>query len=182
VKSSSHEIANRYASALFDLAQAAKSVDVIDAALAELSALVNDNKDFANFTHNPLLNRAQQAQIIASISDAIKAPELVRGLLNALAEQKRLPLIENVAQIFAEKAQDLRGEMSAEIVSATALDASEQAAIAERLSKAYGKKIHLTLRTDASLLGGMVVNIKSTQLDASIAGKLNRLEVGLKVA
>lgn len=182
MKSSSVEIARRYIDALFPLAQKAGSLDVVEKDLNALSALAGSDAQFKGFLDNPLLNRDQQKTVIEAIAKKTGAHQLTSGLLAAMADQKRLPLLSEVASQFAAKAEAARGEMSAEIVSATKLSAAEEKAIAERLGKAYGKTIKLTTRHDPSLIGGMIVKIGSAQLDGSLAGKLNRLNIALKAA
>jgi len=67
-------------------------------------------------------------------------------------------------------------------VTAAPISKEEAQQVAEHLGKAYGKKIKLRTVQDKSLLGGVVVKIGGVQLDSSIAGKLERMNIALKAA
>jgi F-type H+-transporting ATPase subunit delta len=51
---------------------------------------------------------------------------------------------------------------------------------AKALTKAYGKKVQLRTRVDASLIGGMVVQAGGTRMDYSLKTRLARLSRALK--
>ena len=175
-------IAERYVKALFDLAQPAHAVDQVEADLLALAAAVRQSPEFARFLSNPLLSRDMQAAAMDAMLKQLKAHEVTRKFVAALARHKRLPLLADAAELFSRIAQASRGEMSAEVVAAAALGKTELSAVSDRLGKAYGKKINLAVSEDANLLGGIVIKIGSVQLDGSLAGKLDRLGQKLKAA
>lgn len=55
------------------------------------------------------------------------------------------------------------------------LDSSQREALISHLERALGKKIHLKLRVDHSIRGGIVLQIADSRYDASVAGRLERL-------
>lgn len=175
-------IAARYVSALFDAAKDASALAPVEKDLRDLAIAVRDNKSLAEFMASPLLNRAQQAKIIEALAASLGVHAITQSFLVVLASQKRLETLPEIAVQFACKAQEARGEMSAQIVTAQPISKEEEAEVAAHLGKAYGKKVTLTTSQDKKLLGGAVVKIGGLQLDASLAGKLERLEQSLKAA
>lgn len=175
-------IAERYVKALFELAESADTVSGVEADLLALSHAILQSPEFSRFLSNPLLSRAIQAAAMDAMLKQLKAHEVTRKFIAALAHHRRLSLLPDAAEIFSRLAQASRGEMQAELVSAAALGKKELSAISDRLSTAYGKKVNLAVAEDAALLGGIVIKIGSQHIDGSLAGKLERLGQKLKAA
>lgn len=178
----SKRIAERYVKALFDVAGAGKALPQVEKDLNALAAAIEASEDLRAFIGNPLLGRDQQATAMQAVLERLKANKLTIDFIGALARAKRLPLLPEIAALFTQWAENTRGEITAEVVVASPLSDKDAASLADRLSKAAGKKINLQLRQDPSLLGGMIVKIGSQQLDSSLAGKLDRLKLALKAA
>ncbi|MDX2074183.1 MAG: ATP synthase F1 subunit delta [Alphaproteobacteria bacterium] len=176
------QIASRYVSALFDVASAASALVPVEKDMHDLARAAKSDKGFADFLASPLLGAKQQAQVVAALADSFAAHAVTKAFLVTLAQAKRLDLIAEISRQFAKKAEEARGELSAEMVTAKPAGKEEMALVAEHLGKATGKKINLTSAQDPKLLGGVMVKIGSVQLDASLAGKLQRLEHTLKAA
>ena len=168
--------------ALFDAATAAGSLAAVEQDLAALDKALQASPELQDFTRNPLLSREQKGKAMGAVLAKLKADKLTVQFIDLLASQKRLDVLSDIAALFAQWAQASRGEMGARVVSASPLSEKDTKAIADRLSKAYGKKINLQVQEDASLLGGAVVHIGSIQLDSSLSGKLKRLGQKLRAA
>lgn len=175
-------IASRYVKALFDVAHAASALDAVEKDMVALGHMLAQSEDFQHFLVNPLLSRESQTDAMTALLAKIKAHKIMQPFMATLARHRRLAILPEVTQLFAEAVQKARGEMTAELVTAAALKPAQIKSVTERLGQAYGKKINLDIRQDASLLGGMVVKVGSLQIDGSIAGKLQRLELSLKAA
>lgn len=175
-------IAERYVKALFDVANATASVDAVEADLTHLGAAISASSELASFLDNPLLDNALRAQGMLAVLDRMKASQLTRQFLGMVLQQKRLALLPVMIEEFLRVASAARGELAAEVISAAPLNDKEIATLNTRLSRAYGRTMRLSVRHDASLLGGMVLKIGSQQLDSSMAGKIRRLSQALKAA
>jgi F-type H+-transporting ATPase subunit delta len=180
VKTSGRKIAERYVSALFDVAADAR--DQVERDLQALGGGLEANAEFQQFLDNPLLTREAQAKTMDALLVKMKAHDLTRRFLTLLASQKRLALLPDIIGLFSQWARTARGELAAELISAGPLKDRDVQMVSERLGKVYGKKMILNVRQDPSLLGGIVVRVGSLQLDSSLAGKMNRLRNKLKVA
>jgi F-type H+-transporting ATPase subunit delta len=176
------QISARYVSALFEVATSASALDSVEKDLSDLANAIQSEESLSEFIKSPLLNRSQQAKIIAALSDSFKAHKVTKEFLVALAGARRLSLLPEAAKQFSSLAEASRGELSAELVTATSISDKEAQEVAEHLGKAYGKKIKLRTSQDKTLLGGVVVKIGGVHLDSSIAGKLERMNLALKAA
>ena len=178
----SKKISERYVAALFSVAASEAALPAVENDLVNIAKLLKEDAKFADFIVNPLLTRAQKGNACAEILKYLKAHQLTVKFMLLLAAHKRLELIPEMVRLFVEKTEISRGELAAELVSTRTVSAAESAKVAEKLGKIYNKKINLRIREDASLLGGVVINIGSTRLDSSLSGKLNRLRQVLKAA
>lgn len=180
--SGSKRIAERYVRALFDVADEASAVAKVEKDLAALGHALEESEDLQRFLTNPLLSRETQSEAMEAILAKMKATPLTKQFILMLANQKRLPLLPQIAALFIEWTASARGEINGELVSAGELSDKEVKLVETRLTKAYGKKVNLATREDAALLGGVVVKIGSQQLDSSLAGKIARLKIALQAA
>ena len=176
----SRQIAGRYATALFDLAEQQKTVDSINSDLQSIIALAKTNADFADLLSSPLHNRISAAAALEAILRRVKSSPLTVQFFVRLAKNRRLPLTLLVAEIFAYKMEQSRGEMTAIVTSAMPLNAKDQAALASSLSKSTGKTVKLQVKENADILGGLIVKLGGKMLDASVLGRMERLKQSLK--
>lgn len=181
-QSGNNQLSARYVSALFDVAQTANVINQVEGDLLKLTQFANQSTDFADFIANPLMNNEQKTAVMMAIADGLALNATTKQFLSVLCARKRLPSLASIAELFSLKAQESRGEMGAMLVSAAKISTDEVQAVAERLSKIYGKKILIDTAENADLIGGLLIKIGSRQLDASLAGKLERLKNALKAA
>lgn len=168
--------------ALFDKSSQAKSLAAVEKDLAELGVMIEQSEELRDALSNPLLSRQAAQSAMKALLSKMGAHADTQQFVALLARNKRLVLLPQIIEMFAEQAALARGEMAASVASPKPLSEKEMAALAQSLSKACGRKVILRQRIDASLLGGLVVRIGSQQFDASLAGKLERLRNNLKVA
>lgn len=180
--SGSKRIAERYVKALFEVATKASALDKVEQDLASLGKALDESPEFRAFLENPLLTLTQRAQAMLAILDKMQADALTRQFIGMIVKQKRLAILPALIAEFATVAATSRGELTAEVIAATPLKEKEITQIADRLSKAYGRKLRLEVKQDPALLGGVILRIGSQQLDSSLAGKLRRLKNTLKAA
>ncbi|MGC6529975.1 MAG: F0F1 ATP synthase subunit delta [Candidatus Puniceispirillaceae bacterium] len=174
-------LADRYAGALYDLASESKSVDAVLGDLEKLTALMSENEDLARLVTSPVLSRAQQMNAMTAILEKAGADTLTVKFIGAVADNGRLFALAKISQNFVELVAKKRGQISAEVVSAVALDKERQKLVEQSVAKLAGSdKLSLSMRVDPSLIGGLVVRIGSRMIDTSIKTKLNRLEAAMK--
>jgi F-type H+-transporting ATPase subunit delta len=179
-KSGSIKLAERYVTALFDVADKAGALASVEKDLNRLMVAVNEDAELNSILASPLMTREQAENALSAALAKISAHEITQKFVRVLASGKRLPALAEIAQLFAARVATSRGEVAAHVVSAQILPPVELVRIGEALGKMVGKKINLSASVDQSLLGGMVVKVASQQFDGSIAGKLARLEQELK--
>lgn len=175
-------IADRYVTALMDGSTQARATEAVENDMNTLTRALAESAELRHFLGNPLLPRKAQASALAALAEKMKLSPTTRQFLALLAERGRLELLPAAAKAFIRRAGEARGEVAAEVVSATPLSEKETQRIAQELSRACGKNVTVTVSQDADLLGGVVVKMGSLQLDSSLAGKLRRMRRTLLAA
>lgn len=124
------------------------------------------------------LTAKQYAEILVNIVS--KAPaaaerfsETFWDLLRENHQEKLFPAIMRRAQVIW---NEKHGLVDVVATVPAELSDSEEKAVAEKLETALAKKINLKVKVDASLKGGIILQIEDNSYDASVAGRLKRLE------
>jgi len=181
VSSSEKGLAGRYAGALYDLAVEAKATDAVLADLTALKSLIAENKELASVVSSPVYSRTDQMKGMIAVLEKAGANSLTVKFVGAVAENGRLFALPQIIAAFIREVARRNGQISAEVVSAVALDAKRQKAVEATVSALAGSKnISLEMRVDPALMGGLIVRIGSRLFDTSVKTKLNRLEAAMK--
>jgi F-type H+-transporting ATPase subunit delta len=173
-------LAERYAAALFELADERHALDEAAGDLRELRAMLGASADLGRLVRSPVLSRADQGKAMAALAENAKLSKLTADFIAIVARNRRLFAVPAMIEAFLAKLAERRGEVTAEITAAQALSEAQQGALTEQLRRVVGSRVAIDVRVDPSLLGGMVVKIGSRMVDGSIKGQLQRLQLSMK--
>jgi F-type H+-transporting ATPase subunit delta len=173
-------LAERYAAALFELADERRALDAAADDLRELRAMLQESGDLMRLVRSPVLSRAEQGKAIAALAERAKLSALTCDFLSVVARNRRLFAVPAMIEAYLGKLAARRGEVTAEIVAAQKLTAAQESALGEQLRRVVGGRVTMDVRVDPSLLGGMVVKIGSRMVDGSLKGQLQRLQLSMK--
>jgi len=175
-------VAGRYATALFDLALQEGAVESVEGELKSLQAAISESADLRSFLHSPVYDRPQQLAAVTALAERAGLSALSGNFLKLVAQNRRLFVLEDMIRAFCAFAAEHRGEVSAEATTAAPMSDDQVKALRLEIERMVGKAVNLDTRVDADLLGGLVVKIGSTMVDASLKTKLNRLKTVMKKA
>ncbi|MCU0900490.1 MAG: F0F1 ATP synthase subunit delta [Cypionkella sp.] len=173
-------IAARYATALFELAMEAKALKALEADADALTAALSTSADFRTLIASPVISRDDQAKSMAAIAAKMGLSALTANTLQLMAAKRRLFVLPQVLTSVAARIAEEKGEVTAEVTSATALSPDQAKTLAETLKARVGKDVKLKTAVDESLIGGLVVKLGSTMIDTSIKAKLAALQNAMK--
>lgn len=125
------------------------------------------------FFRDPDEPRERKLQALADMFPNF--PPHVLNLLRTLASRDRLSLLRPIVREFRELDRRARGVLEAHVTVARPLSDQERADVARRLEEATGKRVDLEAEVNPAILGGIVVRIGDRLIDASVAGRLERL-------
>jgi F-type H+-transporting ATPase subunit delta len=173
-------LAQRYAAALFDLADEQKALDEVAGDLKRLRAMLRESADLRRLVRSPVLSREAQAKAMGALAQAAGLGRLTQNFLGLAARNRRLFAVPEMIEAYLARLAERRGEVTAEVVAASPLDERQRARLDEQLRAAVGAKVAVDVRVDPSLLGGMIVKVGSRMVDASLKSKLHRLQIAMK--
>lgn len=173
-------IAERYAAALFELAEANGELDRVAGDLRGLRAMLAESTDLRRLCASPVLKKAEQTRAIAALAARAGFSSLTAKFLGVLVTNGRLYAVAGTIAAFLAQLAAKRGELTARVSSAQPLNETQVAAMSAALKRSLGRAVALEPQVDASLLGGLVVQVGSRMLDGSIKTKLQRLSLSMK--
>jgi F-type H+-transporting ATPase subunit delta len=177
---STSSLAERYATALFDLAETANKLDEVADDLRGLKAAIGGSDDLQRLIRSPLYGRGQQAAAMAAVLDKAGVQDLTRRFVLVAAQNRRLFAVPGMINAYLAELARRRGEVTAEVTAARELTADQRKALGEALGKAVGGNVQMNLKVDPSLLGGLMVKVGSRMIDSSVKSKLQRLKFAMK--
>lgn len=115
----------------------------------------------------------RQAQLEAVLPGQLR-PD-VKNFLYVLLREGNLGLLDGVVAHLTRLVTYGPGSQVAYVTSAVPLTAEERAQLQARLQAKYGDHLAMEFQVDASLLGGVVVQVGDKVIDGSLSGRLNAL-------
>ncbi len=173
-------IAARYASALFDLAKDAKALKALESDTDALAAALAASPDLGAMIASPVISRSEQSAAIGAISAKMGLNALTANTLALMADKRRLFVLPQLLTALSGLIADEKGEITADVTSATKLSAAQAKKLAETLKAKVGKTVKLNATVDESLIGGLIVRLGSTMIDTSVKAKLAGLQNAMK--
>ena len=172
--SQSLTLARPYARAAFSLAQDSGSLPAWSDALAFAAQVAADPR-VSGLLGNPNLSDADAVTLLSPQA----ADEAFGRFLALLAENRRLPLLPEIAGLYDTLRFDAERVVKATVTSAIELPASELETIKAALARRFGRAVEIETAVDASLIGGAVIAAGDVVIDGSLKGKLGRLGAAL---
>ena len=173
-------IADRYATAIFEIAQETNDLDGLEKGVNDLAEALDASADLRDLISSPVISRAEQGAAIVAIAAKMGLPAVLANTLSLMSQKRRLFVLPQLVKALRARLADHRGEVTAEVVSAKALTKAQSDKLAKTLSGRFGKTITVETRVDESLIGGLIVKVGSKMIDTSIASRLSSLQNAMK--
>lgn len=173
-------VAGRYATALFELGAENSALEQIEADLNRFGEAMDASEDLLRLVKSPMFSAEEQARALEAILEELKIEGLTRNFLLLVAKNRRLFATRDMIGAFRALLAAHRGEMSATVTAASALNDTQITALKQALKAALGKDVMLDQRVDPSLIGGLTVKVGSRMIDTSLRTKLTRLQHAMK--
>ncbi len=167
------EIAQVYARSLFEVASERDLLDTVREQLGQFTEALNENRDMAVFFFSPYFSTEEKKD---ALSKAVKDAEpIFMSFLEGLVERHRMPAIYRIRARFEALWDEAHQLLPVQITSAVELDKKTVKSIGERIEEATGHNVELSSHVDSDILGGIVIRVGNSILDASIRNRLNQL-------
>ena len=174
------KISVRYARALFQLAQEQHCEDAVYDGLTR-------------FAHNYLLAIAQFNEVLADpivakeekvrlLEMAIGEPlhDTLKQFIAFVVDQKREDKMFFIAMKYLEMYRAKHHILSTQVTTATELPEATLDKIKAFVKETFSAEAEMEVKIDPALIGGFILDIENSRMDASVAGQLNALKNKLK--
>ncbi len=173
-------VAQRYASALLELSEGDGTTADVERDLTSFETMLSESEDLVRLVKSPVFSVEEQLAALTAILEKAGIAGLAANFVKLAARNRRLFVLADMIKAFRALVADMRGEETAEVVSATALSDDHVAALKEALSASTGKTVNVAAKVDPALIGGLVVKVGSRMIDTSLRTKLNSLKFAMK--
>lgn len=175
----SNAIAERYTTALFELADKGKSLKPMAKELAGLSELLQKSDDLARLCTDPTITSTERLAFVAALVKKAKPSKLLANFLDTLATNGRMDVLPDIIVEFQRRIYERNDELVAEVTTAIKMKKAQQTKLEKMLKEHFGKKIALEIHVNENLLGGLRIRVAGQLIDASVAGRLQRMTTHL---
>ncbi|MEA2650394.1 MAG: F-type H+-transporting ATPase subunit delta [Chloroflexota bacterium] len=167
------EIATVYARSLFEVAREHDKLDVVREQLGQVADAVAEERSLTTFFFSPYFSTEEKKDgLHKAVTDG---DPIVVNFLELLVEKHRMPALFRVRRAYDAMWQEENKKLPVEITSAIELDKKVVDGIAAKIAEQTGRDVQLTTTVDPDVLGGLVVRVGNTVLDASVQRRLERL-------
>jgi F-type H+-transporting ATPase subunit delta len=167
------EIARVYARSLFEVATERDKLDVVREELGQFADALNESRELQTFLFSPYFSTDEKQEGLAkAITDA---DETTTNFLAVLLENHRMPVIFRIRREYDRLWEEANKRLPVEITSAVELDPSVAERIGDEIGRQTGRTVELTSSVDPDVIGGIVVRVGNSILDASIRTRLENL-------
>lgn len=167
------EIAQVYARALFEVADEQGKLDLVREQLGQFADAVNESGDLRVFLFSPYFSTEEKKDGLKRAVEG--ADPAVANFLETLVERHRMPVVFRIRDEFQRLWDAENKLLPVEVTSAVDLDEATVKSIGERIGEQTGQRVELTSKVDPSILGGIVLRVGNSILDASIKHRLDQL-------
>jgi F-type H+-transporting ATPase subunit delta len=172
------KISVRYARALFESALEKKMLDTVYNDMRFILE-VSASSEMKDLLKNPVIPASRKIEILNSALGK-SVSSLTMGMINLVVRNGRETHIPAIARAFAKDTLNYKGITEAVLTTAVKIDPKIREQITGLISKISGTKVEMKEVIDKSIIGGFILKIDDSYLDASIRNKLNKIEKELK--
>ncbi len=167
------EIAQVYARSLFEVASEADKLDTVRDQLGAFADALHSSRELQTFFFSPYFSTEEKKDgLDRALTDV---DPVVENFLKLLIEKHRMPVIFRIRENYDRLWEDENKLLPVEITSAVELDESIAKQLGDRISEQTGRKVELSSRVEPDILGGIVVQVGNSVLDASVRNRLDQL-------
>lgn len=167
------EIAEVYARSLFEVAKEHGDLDRVREEIGQFADALEQDRDLRLFFFSPYFSSEEKRDAVERVvSDA---DEHVVNFLKLLAERHRMPVLPRIRRDYEALWAKENKLLPVTVTSAVDLDQSLVEDIGKKIEEQTGQRVELSSKIDPELLGGLVVRVGNTVLDASVRNRLEQL-------
>ena len=166
-------LARPYANAVFEIAKGDGDLDRWSRMLKLLGAAAREPAVRVLLDSPDIPDEQKAYRLADAFRDELN--DRARKFLNVLADNKRLPLLPEIAEQYEAARAEEEKTLDVEVISALPLSGEQETRLADALRQKFERDVALTSRVDQELVGGVIVRAGDTVIDGSVRGRLEKL-------
>ncbi|MFC2133274.1 ATP synthase F1 subunit delta [Bacteroidota bacterium] len=168
-------ITSRYAKALIELAEEKKSLEEVSKDIRLVYDTFSISKELKSVMASPVLRNDKKAEILKAIFQKNIKQDVMNFLL-FVVDKRREEYLFAILKRYLELHDDKMGIVNANVSSPAVMNDAQIKKLSESLQKFTGKKVKINTKESKDLIGGFVVKIGDTVIDASVDHQLEMLK------
>jgi F-type H+-transporting ATPase subunit delta len=167
------QLARVYSRALFAVAREHGKLALLREQLGQFADALQQNRELAIFFFSPYFTTIEKQQSLGGLLDG--ADEILINFLSLLIENHRMPVVLRIRQQFEQLLDEENRTLPVEVTSAVPLDQKTTESLGKTIGERADRHVTLTALVDPDILGGIIVRVGNSILDASIRNRLEQL-------
>jgi len=179
-------VPGRYATALFNVATAAGNTEKVAGELKTFNALINSNPSFSMFLNDASISRPAKKADIEAVTKKAGFSETTVNFFNLMGDNGRYGDAQKIIEGYSAMMDGLKDEIVATVTTAEALEPADKKKVMDALILGRvvppNATVQLQTKVDASLLGGIVVEVGDRFVDLSVSSRIKSMKRVLEAA
>ena len=168
-------VTDKYSTAIFELAQEQQILEQMETDLSYVKEVMDTQPELGTLLLYPALDAKAKCNVLAKIfGEAINTMAL--NTLFVMVKRGRIRYIQSAIAEFINKAREARGIFSATVTVSEAMPDEIYTQLADKLKAITGKQYIFTIKVDPTILGGFIIQIGDTRIDASLMRRMEDLK------
>ena len=171
-------VADKYSSAMFELAQEQNKLDLMEEQLGYVASVMDEQPELSSFLENPTVTEDAKIKLIGKIFES-SLDKVALHFIYVMIKRGRDCYIKQTIAAFIKKSREARGILEATVTVAEPITADIEASVQAKLREVTGKDVILSVRQDPSIMGGIIIQVGDKRIDGSVSRRLQELEKSL---
>lgn len=169
------KVAKRYAQGLLDFTQESGNTVSVFAEMKDVVKIMKDSKELKNFFASPIIDAKKKISVASQIF--VQFSPVAQNLITLIIKQGRESHLQDIAQEFINKVEDLQGVQRVTLTVATQLSSKNTDEIIKTTTLVdHTKNYDLKVVVNPEIIGGYILRVGDQQVDASVRTKLNQVK------
>jgi F-type H+-transporting ATPase subunit delta len=172
------KISVRYSRAIFQSALEKNILDRINEDMLLISEICK-TKEMKDFLQSPIIVPSKKESIFHKIlGDNVQ--KLTLSLIDLIVKNGRESFIPSIARVFIHETKKYKGITESVLTTAVKVDEKVKKQITDIISEVFKTKVDLKENIDQEIVGGFILQVDDSYIDASIKNKLRKIRKELK--
>lgn len=172
-------VSERYAQALFEIAQKENLTDKIHEDLKGVTEILNQYTEFSDLLLHPVINLQDKKEMFTKIFSG-KIDKVTENTIMLLIDKKRESLIPEISELYKQMYNNLHSRVIAEVYTPIEIGQNVLSILKERLEKYLDKEVEIEDHVDPKVIGGVLVKIGDRVIDGTIKTKFENMARSLR--